>query len=133
MQRVHFKICTLLILCAMGSSSMNAAEPIPFTKVAPLIKQHCSKCHDSSVVKPKGKLKIDKLNIDLVQGKDGDHWQEVLNRLNFGDMPPKEEPQIGNADRELITGWIVQEMRRDTLTKLPTTPAEQLHDILLIK
>jgi len=58
---------------------------------------------------------------------------EVLNRLNFGDMPPKEEPQIGNADRELITGWIVQEMRRDTLTKLPTTPAEQLHDILLIK
>lgn len=54
MQRVHFKICTLLILCAVGGSSMNAAEPIPFTKVAPLIKQHCSKCHDSSVVKPKG-------------------------------------------------------------------------------
>jgi len=124
MQSLHFKICTLLILCAMGSSSMNAAEPIPFTKVAPLIKQHCSKCHDSSVVKPKGKLKIDKLNTDLVQGKDGDQWQEVLNRLNFGDMPPKEEPQIGNADRELITGWIVQEMRRDTLTKLPTTSAE---------
>lgn len=89
MQRVHFKICTLLILCAMGGSSINAAEPIPFTKVAPILKQHCSKCHDSSVVKPKGKLKLDKLNTDLVQGKDGDHWQEVLNRLNFGDMPPK--------------------------------------------
>jgi len=126
MQSLHFKICTLLILCVMGGSSLNAAEPIPFTKVAPLIKQHCSKCHDSSVVKPKGNLKIDKLNIDLVQGKDGDQWQEVLNRLNFGDMPPKEEPQIGNTDREMITGWIVQEMRRAALTKNTITQFRRL-------
>ncbi|NBR06010.1 MAG: DUF1587 domain-containing protein, partial [Planctomycetes bacterium] len=121
MQSLPFRICTLLIFCIISSSSMNAAEPIPLAKVAPLLKQHCSKCHDSSALKPKGGLKIDKLNPDFIQGKDVDHWQEVLNRLNFGDMPPKEEPQIGSADRELIAGWIVQEMRLAALTKNPIT------------
>ncbi len=116
----------MVLFIAAYSPTVRAAEPIPLARVAPLLKQHCSKCHDSSAVKPKGGLKIDKLNTDLLKGKDIDHWQEVLNRLNFGDMPPKEEPQIGNADRELIAGWIVQEMRRAALTKNPITHFRRL-------
>lgn len=126
MRKVEHNICVLLLLCFMCDSSIIAAEPIPFTKVSPILKQHCSKCHDSSGVKPKGGLRIDKLDPDLTKGKDGDHWQEVLNRINFGDMPPKDEPKLGNADREMITGWIVQEMRRAALTRNPITHFRRL-------
>ena len=126
MQSVSFKFCSMLILWGASSSSLRAAEPISFVKVAPLLKQHCLNCHGSTVDKPKGELRIDKLNPNLVAGKDGEHWQEVLNRLNFGDMPPKDEPQLAVADRELITGWIVQEMRRAALTKNLTTHFRRL-------
>ena len=127
---------TRLILTAIGwaflQSAMNwhapllAAEPVPFAKVAPLLKQHCHKCHGAEGDKPKGELRIDKLNADLINGKDGEQWQEVLNRLNFGDMPPKDEPQLTTADRELITGWILQEMRRAALTKNPAAHFRRL-------
>lgn len=126
MQRARFKIGAMLVLWGVGWCTLHAAEPIPFAKVAPLLKQHCEKCHGSTVAKPKGELRIDKLNPDLIQGKDGDHWQEVLNRLNFGDMPPKNEPQLAKADRELITGWIVQETRRAALNRNPATHFRRL-------
>ena len=121
-----FKFVAVMACLALGAPRLLAGEPVPFPKVSSLLKQHCSKCHDSTVGKPKGDLRIDKLDPDLVRGKDGDHWQEVLNRLNFGDMPPKEEPQLGKEERELITGWIVREMRRAALTKNPATHFRRL-------
>jgi hypothetical protein len=125
MPRVRFNPCTIVSLM-LATLSAYAAEPIPFAKVSGLLKQHCHKCHGLTDNKPKGELRIDKLNPDLIQGNDGDHWQEVLNRLNFGDMPPKDEPQLAKAERELITGWIVQEMRRAALTKNPATHFRRL-------
>ncbi len=124
MPSLPFKL--VLALCVLGGGILHSAEPIAFNKVAPLLKQHCGKCHDSTNAKPKGDLKIDKLNPDFIQGKDGDHWQEVMNRLNFGDMPPKDEPQLAKGDREILTGWIVQEMRKAALTKNPTTHFRRL-------
>ena len=121
-----FKVVAVMACLALGAPRLLAGEPVPFPKVSSLLKQHCSKCHDSTVGKPKGDLRIDKLDPDLVRGKDGDHWQEVLNRLNFGDMPPKEEPQLGKEERELITGWIVREMRRAALTRNPATHFRRL-------
>jgi mono/diheme cytochrome c family protein len=116
----------MLVLWGAGWNALFAAEPIPYDKVAPVLKQHCGKCHGSDIAKPKGELRIDKLNPDLIKGKDGDHWQEVLNRLNFGDMPPKDSPRIAKAEHDLITGWIVQEMRRAALTKNPATQFRRL-------
>ncbi|MFZ9794058.1 MAG: DUF1592 domain-containing protein, partial [Gemmataceae bacterium] len=126
MREMPYSFLTLLIHCVAGGGLINAADPVQYSRVAPLLRQHCYKCHDSSADKPKGGLKIDKLNPDILQGKDADHWQEVLNRLNFGDMPPKGELQLTNVDRELITGWIVQEMKRAALTKNPATHFRRL-------
>lgn len=126
MPSVCFKFCFMLLLWAASHHSVLAAEPIAFSKVAPLLKQHCGKCHGPTVDKPKSDLRIDKLDPDLIKGKDGEQWQEVLNRLNFGDMPPKDEPQLASADRDLITGWIVQEMRRAALTKNPAAQFRRL-------
>lgn len=126
MKTVSVPLASLVVVGVLSGLPLHAAEPIPFAKVAPLFKTHCQKCHDSNDPKPKGGLRIDRLNPDLIQGKDGDHWQEVLNRLNFGDMPPKESPPLAKADRELMTGWIVQELRRAALTKNPITHFRRL-------
>ncbi len=102
-------------LVGVGTSGLRADEPIPFARVAPLFQKHCYGCHGAE--KAKGKLRIDKLNPDLVNGKDGDHWREVHDRLNFGDMPPAKQPALKKEDRELMTAWLTQERRRAALAK----------------
>ena len=42
----------------------------------------------------------------------GHHWEEVLNQLNVGDMPPEDEPQPTPSQLEAITSWIYGELKR---------------------
>ncbi len=113
------RLGTVALLCALCFAHDAAAGPIPFRNIAPILKQHCDRCHGPAAARAKGDLRIDRLNPDLAQGKDGDRWREVLDRLNLGDMPPKTEPGLDKAERELVTGWIVQEQRRASLTGSP--------------
>src|SRR5262249_54562968 len=94
-------------------------ESVPYERVAPLFQKSCFGCH--GVAKPKGDLRIDKLNPDFVKGKDGDHWRDVLDRLSFGDMPPPTAPALQKEDRELMAAWIAQELRRAALAKNQAT------------
>jgi hypothetical protein len=111
-------------LVGVGTSGLRADEPIPYSRVAPLFQKHCYGCH--GIEKPKGMLRIDKLDPDLVKGKDGDHWREVHDRLNFGDMPPAKEPALKKEDRELMTAWLTQERRRAALAKNQATHFRRL-------
>ena len=115
------------LLAAGAPPALRADEPIAFEKVAPLFQTHCYKCH--GVDKAKGKLRIDKLDADFLKGSDADHWRDVLDRLNFGDMPPAKEPAVSKEDRELMTGWIVQELRRAGTRN----PRERPHDPSLLE
>ncbi|HZZ81360.1 MAG TPA: DUF1592 domain-containing protein [Gemmataceae bacterium] len=121
MPRLAFTVAILAILLP---TLARADEVIPFAKVTPLFQKHCNKCH--GIEKAKGKLRIDKLDPDLAKGKDGDHWIEVLNRLNFGDMPPATEPALKKEDRDLMTAWLNQEMRKAALSKKQATHFRRL-------
>ena len=112
-----------VLLVPVGEAVLRA-DDIPLARVAPLFQKHCYGCHGSE--KAKGKLRIDKLNPDLVNGKDGDHWREVHDRLNFGDMPPAKEPALKKEDRELMTTWLIQERRRASLAKNQATHFRRL-------
>lgn len=112
------------MLTAARPTAPRADEIVPYTRVAPLFEKHCYGCHGPT--KTKGKLRIDKLNPDFVKGNDGDHWRDVLDRLNFGDMPPASEPALKKEDRELMTAWLDQERRRAALAKNQTTHFRRL-------
>src|SRR5436853_5511091 len=107
-----------------ATTSLRADEDIPFARVAPLFQKHCHGCHGPD--KAKGKLRIDRLNPDFVKGSDGDHWRDVLDRLNFGDMPPAKEPPLRKEDRDLMTGWLTQEHRRAALARNQATHFRRL-------
>src|SRR5262249_17806422 len=119
-----WKSAIVVIFAGLGSPVIGADESVPFTKVAPLFQKHCYGCHSGA--KPKGELRIDKLDPDFVKGNDADHWRDVLDRLNFGDMPPAKEPALKKEDRELMTTWLNQERRRGALAKNQTTHFRRL-------
>lgn len=111
-------------LAAARPTTLPADEAVSYTRVAPLFEKHCYGCHSGA--KAKGKLQVDKLNPDFVKGKDGDHWRDVFDRLNFGDMPPASEPALKKEDRALMTAWLDQERRRAALAKNQATHFRRL-------
>src|SRR3984885_3586401 len=51
--------------------------------------KHCLRCHGPE--KKKGELRIDQLSRDFNSGVDTQRWAEVIERINSGEMPPKNE------------------------------------------
>lgn len=105
------------LLAGVRPTPVRSDEAVTFARVAPILEKHCQGCHGPT--KSKGDLRLDKLDPDLVRGKDGDRWREVLDRLNVGDMPPAGAPAMPKEDRERLINWLVQERRKAGLAKNP--------------
>ena len=108
-------VFTGLLLVGLSSQRIAAgdqdeASRVQFElQVKPVLKQLCIRCHGPD--QQEAQLRIDTLSIDLVNTDAGDHWEEVLNQLNVGAMPPEDEPQPTADQRELITSWIHSELK----------------------
>ena len=96
-----------------GSSDVEA---IVFDRdVKPLLLRLCVECHGQS--KPKGDLRIDSLNPDLVTGNDAETWQDVLDRVNLGDMPPSKSAQPTKEERQVLIRWLTESLRLSAESK----------------
>ncbi|MDX1926858.1 MAG: DUF1592 domain-containing protein [Pirellulaceae bacterium] len=69
----------------------QGAEPLEA-----FLQKHCLRCHGSD--KAKGDLRIDQLSRDFKLGTDTHQWAEVMEQVNSGQMPPKEEMQPTQAE-----------------------------------
>lgn len=116
----------LLAVCAepTAAESPAAAASAPGAKVTlvadtrthaerivPLVRKYCIDCHGAD--DPKAGFRLDNLGGDLV----ADHeaaakWNEALNRVNLGEMPPKEAPQPSAAERQQFVGWMTDELAK---------------------
>ncbi|MEK6237998.1 MAG: DUF1587 domain-containing protein, partial [Planctomycetales bacterium] len=77
--------------------------------VRPLLTMYCARCHGPR--KQQAEVRFDRMTPDLVKGGDGEHWEEVFNQLNVGEMPPKKEKQPTARERAVITDWVAAQMR----------------------
>lgn len=105
-------LSSILVTSAVGyaSDDANAKRVDRFQKqVMPVLQQLCSKCHGPD--KQEAELQIGRLDPDLVNGNDAEHWEEVLSQLQIGEMPPEDEDQPTAAQRDAITNWLNSELR----------------------
>lgn len=79
-------------------------------QLKPIIAKYCLRCHGSEL--QEGDLRIDRLNPDLVNGKDAGFWHEVLNQLNEGEMPPEGELQLSRKELTRVTMWLEAELKK---------------------
>ena len=77
--------------------------------VAPFFEKHCIRCHGP--VKSKGKITVHSLDGDLSAGQELERWEAILDVLEHGEMPPEDEPQPIDAEREQVAAWIESGMR----------------------
>ena len=60
------------------------------------LKSYCINCHGAE--KQKGDVRFDALTADIKTPDDALLWQDILDQLNQGDMPPKKEKQPKKAE-----------------------------------
>ncbi|MDR3405805.1 MAG: DUF1592 domain-containing protein [Chthoniobacter sp.] len=104
---------TLALLAATTPQARAAVQGQEnLEKIArPFFQEHCTKCHGEK--KQKGDLRVDNLNIDFDSPKIMGHWEEIMNRINSGDMPPDDVDKRPKAEdiarvSEFIAGQLIE-------------------------
>ncbi len=94
---------------AGGPKDVAPAAP-GFQEVArPFIQQHCMECHGPK--KAQAGFRIDLLTADFAAPKMAEHWKEVIDRINAGEMPPKARPRPEAKQAAVFVDWVNQQLR----------------------
>lgn len=104
---------------ALAFAGGARSENLEFDPLA-FIEQHCVKCHGEE--KQKGDRRFDSLGIDFTDEDTAYDWQEILDMLNLGEMPPEDEPAPSGSDIKSMVDWasrkleIAYELHREEST-----------------
>tara|TARA_B110000438_G_scaffold278512_1_gene302166 strand:+ start:3412 stop:5880 length:2469 start_codon:yes stop_codon:yes gene_type:complete len=74
-----------------SASTLRAELPEPF------LKQYCYKCHGSD--KQQAERRFDTLPAIIKDFRQQEQWQDIVDQLNLGEMPPAEEKRPSQAER----------------------------------
>ncbi|MFK8114064.1 MAG: DUF1592 domain-containing protein [Rubripirellula sp.] len=72
--------------------------------VKPFFASYCNGCHGSK--DPKGDRRLDQLTSAISDDNELVDFQDVLDQLNLGEMPPDDAKQPTDAERLAVIGWI---------------------------
>ncbi len=93
------------------TTSLSAAPPAPSadaqhfdSTLRPFLHQHCVGCHGTN--KPKGKLRLDGLTLDLTDAAQLPQWSKIMARLQAGEMPPEDQPRPPQAEVDALVAWL---------------------------
>ena len=75
-------------------------------KVGNFFEAHCTKCHNSQ--KKKGGINLSELNDFRIEN--AKLWQEILDNLQRGDMPPEESTQPSISNRKTFVAQVHKEL-----------------------
>ncbi len=107
--------------CSQSTKATDLADDVAaefHQDVLPVLEEYCIRCHGPK--KSKARLRLDKLDIDLVNGVDAETWHDVLDMLNLGDMPPEEERQPERQERQAVVKWVTKAIDRAIEVKRST-------------
>ncbi|MBC8347380.1 MAG: DUF1592 domain-containing protein [Verrucomicrobia bacterium] len=100
-------MCT--VLCAGAAETLIKDDPSFKKDVVPFFEEYCIRCHGPE--KSKGKISLHTLDGDLSSGREPERWEDVLEMLESGEMPPEDEAQPNQTERMAIADWINRGLR----------------------
>lgn len=83
--------------------------------IKPFFAEHCNSCHGEK--KQKADLRVDTLTINFDSPKTMGTWEEIMNRINSGDMPPKKEPRPKPDDIGKAAEWIAGQLHEAEIAR----------------
>lgn len=98
-----------------GTAIVSAAQPFEA-----FLNKHCVRCHGPETVERD--LRIDKLSRDFNSGRDGHLWAEIVERINAGEMPPKDEPQPTEDEIAAVVAQLDSRIRAGRAARMAARP-----------
>lgn len=108
-------------VASVAAADIPSGEAGFKSHVNAFFKKHCVECHGPA--KSKGKITLHSLDGDLSAGQELERWETILDVLSHGEMPPDDEPQPSDAEREAVAKWIESGLR-DYVAKASRVSAE---------
>ena len=97
-----------ILLSAFAAMPARAADDGLDRIARPFFADHCVNCHGPKTAK--GDFRADTLTLDYDSPKAMAHWEELMNRINSGDMPPKGRPRPKPADVAQVAEWVTGQL-----------------------
>lgn len=106
-------VAAVVVLAASVTSAVGGElEP----KVQEYFKTHCFRCHSEN--SKSSDFRLDKLSAK-VGFEDNPQWLEVMERINSGEMPPREVPKRPTAaESAAIVEWLAARMKEGETARL---------------
>jgi hypothetical protein len=108
----------LLLGLAAGSAPADGQQVFVSAGIESFFSSYCYNCHDSET--QKGDLNLEDLSRKITTSTDAAHWQDVLDQMNAGEMPPKKKKQpstdeLANAIATITESlFAAQDMLKDS-------------------
>jgi Protein of unknown function (DUF1592)/Protein of unknown function (DUF1588)/Protein of unknown function (DUF1585)/Protein of unknown function (DUF1587)/Planctomycete cytochrome C len=96
-----------LLVLAASFCEVSAAEE-EGAEIPGFLKTHCTDCHNAE----SKKAGIDLTEYRNVTLENSQHWQDVLNNLQRGDMPPEDADQPSTEERRRFLEFVRQKLDR---------------------
>src|SRR3989337_3069178 len=99
------KILLLVNILMACSSLMMGQEQDPIKKIRPILEKHCFPCHHDTKRSADISLKNIFMGINDTKAlivRDGKVWMNVVKQLQNGEMPPRPEPRLTQAENDTL-------------------------------
>ncbi|HSI37149.1 MAG TPA: DUF1592 domain-containing protein [Tepidisphaeraceae bacterium] len=93
-------ILALICLC-LGSLPVVAENAPTHHALSQFLQRHCVECHGPA--KAKGDLRLDQLSPDPADDAARKQWNQILDRIASGEMPPDSKPRPPEAETKAAT------------------------------
>ncbi|MDB4732821.1 DUF1592 domain-containing protein [Planctomicrobium sp.] len=117
----HRPVLIMTLICMVwGPSSMvfAADSSVDFQKnVQPLLETYCYECHSGD--EPNGDLDLTKFASVADVTRDFQSWESVIEQLQHGSMPPADERQPSERERQSAIQW-----HQDFINSIEVRPAQ---------
>jgi mono/diheme cytochrome c family protein len=107
-------VALIAMLLALRLNATETAQAVPGDtaaeskiyndQVRPILARHCFACHGAE--KPKGDLRLDRLEPEFASDANRERWQAVLKRVSAGEMPPKSKRRPSENEIRSLSNWI---------------------------
>lgn len=101
---------------ASSDDSMSIDPSVFDTAVRPFLETYCVECHGSE--KQKGDRRFDQLSYPIDNDDLLIDFQDMLDLLNLGEMPPEDEKQPSDSERLEIIDWLTQAVEHAYTTRV---------------
>lgn len=106
--------CCAVVVLPPGTAGLLAAGERTATSfdktVKPFLNTYCLKCHGAK--KQKGERRFDALSGAIPNTNALADYQDILDQLNLGEMPPKNAPQPPGAVKKRVIAWLTARIKQ---------------------